>query len=139
MSFEIRTNRPYIEIRIFGTFTNEDLAQMALEARRIEAAEPVIRHRITDTREITELACDFRGVAAFARDRRDSVFPNAFKSAIIAPDIAHFGFARMFQTLNDHPMISIAIFPDGEEALEWLAAEGVDLPAKAWTPTPTPW
>lgn len=136
MSFEIRTDRPNIEIRIFGVFTNGDLRDLAKEARRIEAAEDPVRHRITDTREITELACDFRGVSEFAEDRRGCVFPNAFKSAIIAPDVAHFGFARMFQTLNDHPMISIAIFPEEREALAWLAAEGIDLPATAWTPTP---
>lgn len=137
MSFEFRTDGPIIEIRIFGTLTNDDLQQMAVEARRIEAAENPVRHRITDTREVTELACDFRGVSAFAEDRRRCAFPNAFKSAIIAPDVAHFGFARMFQTLNDHPKISIAIFPDEEGALEWLAADGVDLPSKSWTPAPT--
>lgn len=136
MSFEIRTDRPNIEIRIFGTFTNDDLGRLAIEARRIEVSEPVVRHRITDTREITQLACDFRGVAAFADDRRRCTFPNAFKSAIVAPDVAHFGFARMFQTLNDHPQISIAIFPDVDEALTWLSAVGVDLPAKSWTPPP---
>ena len=139
MSFEIRTDRPNLEIRIFGVFTNDDLRQLAIEARRIEAAENPVRHRITDTRGVTELACDFRGVAAFAEDRRRCAFPNAFKSAIIAPDVAHFGFARMFQTLNDHPMISIAIFPDEERALAWLSAEGVDLPSKSWTPTPAVW
>ena len=137
MSFEIRADRPIIEIRIFGSFTNDDLRQLAIEARRIEATENPVRHRITDTRGVTELACDFRGVAAFAEDRRRCAFPNAFKSAIVAPDVAHFGFARMFQTLNDHPKISIAIFPDEDGARTWLAADGVELPSSSWTPAPT--
>ncbi len=136
MSFEIRTDRPIIEVRIFGTFTNDDLEHIAIEARRIEAAESPVRHRITDTREITKLECDFQGISTFADDRRRCAFPNSFKSAIIAPDIAHYGFARMFQTLNDHPNIAIAIFPDEETARGWLGMDGVDLPAKPWAPSP---
>jgi len=136
MSFEIRTDLPVIEVRIFGTFTNDDLEHIAIEARRIECTESPVRHRLTDTREVTKLECDFRGISAFADDRRRCAFGNAFKSAIIAPDVAHYGFARMFQTLNDHPKISIAIFPDEETARTWLAADGVDLPARPWAPTP---
>jgi len=135
MSFEIRTDHPIIELRLFGTFTNDDLTHIAIEARRIETEEAVVRHRITDTREITKLDIDFRGVSAFADERRACAFPNAFKSAIVAPEVAHYGFARMFQTLNDHPRISIAIFPDEVAARDWLALDGVALPAKAWAPS----
>jgi hypothetical protein len=32
----------------------------------------------------------------------------------------HYGFARMFQMLNDNPRIQIRIFGTAEEAVEWL-------------------
>jgi hypothetical protein len=40
----------------------------------------------------------------------------------------------MFQTLNDHPQITIAIFPDAGEASAWLAVPGQDPPALTWRP-----
>ena len=39
MSFEIHTDGPHIEIRIFGTFPNDDLRRLAIEAGRIEASQ----------------------------------------------------------------------------------------------------
>jgi hypothetical protein len=34
----------------------------------------------------------------------------------------------MFQTLNDHPQITIAIFPDDDQALQWLQATALSAP-----------
>jgi hypothetical protein len=34
-----------------------------------------------------------------------------------------YGFARMFQTLNDNPRIEIEIFGDCESAQRWLNAQ----------------
>jgi len=47
---------------------------------------------------------------------------NYIKSAIVANNPSQFGFARMFQTLNDNPQIEIRIFPAAESAMEWLTA-----------------
>ena len=35
------------------------------------------------------------------------------------------GIARMFQTLNDNPQISIRIFTNAAEAMSWLQGEPV--------------
>jgi polysaccharide deacetylase 2 family uncharacterized protein YibQ len=89
---------------------------------------------LTDLRPVTRLEITFDGVLDVANQRMRTKFPNAFKSAIVASDVAHYGFARMFQTLNDHPQISIAIFPDTPKALQWLEAAGQELPQQAWAP-----
>lgn len=44
-------------------------------------------------------------------------FPNDFKSAIIVSTPVQRGMARMFQSLNDNPRITIRIFDDEAAAL----------------------
>jgi len=95
----------------------------------------VVRSRISDLRPAVRLDIDFNGVAALAAERVRRSFPNSFKSAIIAPDPARFGFARMFQTLNDNPQITLAIFRDEPEALAWIMAPGLAPPAMPWSPS----
>jgi hypothetical protein len=42
----------------------------------------------------------------------------------------------MFQTLNNHPQIVIAIFGDDEPALQWLKAPDLRPPDVPWLPRP---
>jgi hypothetical protein len=75
-----------------------------------------------------------KGCFAVAETRRRATLRNPVKSAIIASDIVRFGFARMFQTLNDNPQIVVAIFGDDESASQWLRLAGVRPPDVAWHP-----
>jgi hypothetical protein len=134
MPYTIKTGEPILHITLLGTLTNEDLAALAREAMDLERSLAVVPHRLTDTRPATRLEITFDGILDFANKRMQLKFPNSFKSAIVASDVVRFGFARMFQTLNDHPQISIAIFPDTPTALHWLEQPGHDLPGKAWAP-----
>ena len=134
MPFAITADEPILRVTLSGTLTNEDLAALAKEARRIESPLAVVPHRLTDLRPVTRLEINFQGVLAFVNERLRQTFPNSFKSAIVATDVAHFGFARMFATLNDHPQTSIALFPDDTEALSWLAESGQALPRRPWVP-----
>ena len=59
-------------------------------------------------------------VLSLAEARRRRTFPNSFKTTIIAMEPVHFGFARMFQALNDHAQIAVSIFDDDADALAWL-------------------
>jgi hypothetical protein len=120
-----------------GTFVNHDLSRGGDELDRIERSAVVVPHRISDMRPVERLEIDFAGVLDFALARRRLQFKNSFKSAIIAPDVAHFGFARMYQILIDHPQILISIFGDEESALVWLRMPGFFLPAREWQPSPT--
>lgn len=117
-----------------GTLTNEDLLDAARDVAEFERGRAIVPHRLSDVRPVARLEINFQGVLELANQRLALSFPNDFKSAIVATDIAHFGFARMFQTLNDHPQIAIAIFGDEAEARTWLAAPGQELPERPWVP-----
>lgn len=95
----------------------------------------MIPHRVTDLRHIERLEVDFDGVYTLAVRRRALHFPNRFKSAIVAVELVAYGFARMFQTLNFHPQIVIALFPDDAEAMRWIAEPGLEPPVRAWVPS----
>jgi hypothetical protein len=123
-----------LKIVFSGTFTNADMSLAAAELGEVERASDVAPHRTLDLRLVDRLEIDFKGVFAVAETRRRAVVKNPVKSAIIASDIVQFGFARMFQTLNDNSQVVLAIFGDEESALEWLRIAGVRPPDPAWHP-----
>ena len=128
MPFEIRFEGGLLRVVFSGTVTNSDLAGVADAAAHIEASWAVVPNRIADLRSIEQLDIDFTGVFAMAEARRQVRLKNPIKTALIASDPVHFGFARMFQTLNDHPQIAIAIFRDEEQALQWLQSADLAPP-----------
>jgi hypothetical protein len=134
----MRQENGLLKISFFGTLNNDDLARAAQEIAAFEATRDVAPHRLSDVRAVERLEIDFRSILAFAEDRRRRQFRNAFKSAIVASDIVHYGFARMFQTLNDHEQITIAIFGDDVSALEWLRRAGLEAPGRPWEPRLSP-
>ena len=123
-----------MEIVFSGTLTNDDLSRGADQVAEIERSCAVIPHRLADLRPVERLEIDFEGVLDLATKRRHLPFQNSFKSAIIAASTVHYGFARMYQTLNDHPQLCLAIFPDEEQALEWLKQAGTNPPEQPWQP-----
>jgi hypothetical protein len=124
MPFTIDTSQPTLRVTFTGTLSNQDLLDAGKEAARIESGYSVIPHRLCDLRPVTRVEINFQGVLALATERLKLTFPNSFKSAIIANDVVRYGFARMFETLNDHPQITIAIFSDEPEAMRWLSEAG---------------
>jgi hypothetical protein len=56
----------------------------------------------------------------FAAKRREAVLNHPIKSAFAAKLGLQVGFARMFQTLNNHKDIEIRIFADQKSAFQWL-------------------
>lgn len=136
MSYAIRMDDRILRVDFSGTFTNHDLSRGAIDMADLEEATAVIPHRIADLRPVERLEIDFVGVLALAEARRRRRFQNQFKTAIIAMDVVHYSFARMFQTLNDHPQILIAIFGDEREAMRWLRLPDFEPPARAFQPAP---
>ena len=57
---------------------------------------------------------------ALALKRAQRPIPSPIRSALVASKPVQFGFARMFQMLNDNPRIQIRIFSGLEEAEQWL-------------------
>jgi len=52
--------------------------------------------------------------------RAQRLIPAPIRSALVADKPIQFGFARMFQMLNDNPRVQIRIFGNLEEAQQWL-------------------
>jgi hypothetical protein len=59
-------------------------------------------------------------VFALAVKRGERAVPAPIRSALVANRPVQFGFARMFEMLNDNPRIQIRIFGNLEEAQRWL-------------------
>jgi len=134
MPFSVTQQGSLLRIVFSGTLTNRDLERGAERVAEIEDSCAVIPHRTADLRPVERLEIDFDGVLALANARRRRPFQNPFKSAIIAPSTPQYGFARMYQTLNDHPQMCIAIFENDERAMEWLNLASVTPPEKPWQP-----
>jgi len=128
MPIDVRFEGEILRITFSGALSQEDLSELTQSVMALEQQSAVIPHRITDMRPATGMNIDFHSVYELARLRRATRFPNTFKSALIASDLVHVGFARMFQTLNDHPSIFIEIFPDEPQALAWIHTPGFDPP-----------
>ena len=109
-----------IVIRMTGSLTLPELLEHADQLAEIEASRPVSPHRIAILP--SGLVCDlnFADLHAFAAKRREAPLKNPVKSAIVAGDAVQFGFARMYQTLNEHPYLRIEIFQSEAPAHAWL-------------------
>lgn len=134
MPYSVTQRGAMMKIVFSGTLTNDDLSRGADEVAEIERSCAVIPHRSADLRPVERLEIDFGGVLELAMKRRQLAFQNSFKSAVIAASTVHYGFARMYQTLNDHPQLCLAIFPDEDQAMEWLNQAGTNPPAEPWQP-----
>jgi len=134
MAYEMRTEGGVLKIVFSGTFTNADMSRAATELVEVEASSDIVPHRSADLRPVDRLEIDFKGVFGVTDARRRRNLRNPIKTAIIASDIVQFGFARMFQTLNDHPQIVIAIFGNDESAHQWLQLADLRPPEVAWHP-----
>jgi len=65
----------------------------------------------------------FTDVSAFAKRRRLQDARNAIRTALVARRPVELGFARMWQTMNDLPDVTVEIFEDEESARSWLASD----------------
>ena len=110
----------FIVIRMSGSITLPELLEHAEGIAAIEASQPVTPHRIAILP--SGLVCDlsFSELHAFAAKRRAARLKNPVKSAIVAGDAVQFGFARMYQALNEHPNLQIEVFQSEEPAFAWL-------------------
>ncbi len=120
MPIKITEENDYLHLAFSVVVTAAELHEAGAATWAIERDLTVVPPRITDLTEVTNLDLDFNAIWRLAEDRKKKPFPNSFKSAIVAPKDHLLGFARMFQTLNDHPQITIRIFPDLPSARAWI-------------------
>ena len=109
-----------IRITFPRTVRKEDIVSLIEEINLVEDEYSPFPDRIVDFREV-ELF-DFRadGMFQFARHRAEKKFPNRLKSALLIGNDYQLGVARMFQTLNTNPQMTVEIFTDERKAAAWI-------------------
>lgn len=122
MPYEIRVQDGLIRIRFHGVVVDSELADFGDSLLALEAGLPLLPDRIADFTDVTQMRFGFPAMLELAERRKNRTLPNRIRTAIIATDGVRFGYARMFQTLNDHPQVTIAIFRDLETALGWITS-----------------
>ncbi|HKU14748.1 MAG TPA: STAS domain-containing protein [Steroidobacteraceae bacterium] len=123
MPFEIRAEGNYLVTRLSGVLDLRGLGALVAEMERLEGLPAGPQDRITDLTELERIDVGFEEVFAVANRRAQRAVAKPIRSALIAVQPVHYGFARMFQMLNDNPRIQIRIFASRAEAVEWLAGD----------------
>jgi hypothetical protein len=123
MPFQLLLQPEFLRVVVTGRLTREEVIALGIEVRKLEETCGRLPNRLTDVGgvEISEITAE--DVREFARRRREARYPNPFRNAIVAPQPLQFGYARMFQTLADHPDIATQVFSDEASALAWLRPE----------------
>ena len=109
-----------LRVQLSGELRHEEFDELLSSLRHFDDTLDVVPDRLFDLSAIEIRNPDFRAVQDLAHRRRVSRFRNHFRTAIIAPHAVAFGYARMFQILNDNPQIEIRIFETQEAAEQWL-------------------
>src|SRR5262245_37216221 len=121
MPYTFDNNPRLFRIALVGHITMWDLHGMRTDVSEAEKLLAVIPPRIIDLSGATSGETTWVDLLAIVEDRREQLFPNAFKVALVAPRDIDIGNARQFQILADSPQIRSQIFENIEEAEQWLA------------------
>ncbi len=109
-----------IHVTFAGAITAADLTVVMQHTLDLEAGLTRAPDRLIDLGPSSTLAIGFRDIANVAQLRRAIAPANPIRTAVIAHSAAQHGYARMFQTLNDHPSVTVAVFSDRAAAEAWL-------------------
>ena len=120
MSYTIVVERDLVRLTLTGDLTQQDLAGIAAAADDIQRDLDPVPPRFTDMTGITDLKVSYPAVRKLADKIRAMSLASESKSAIVVGSTSQMGIARMFQTLNDNPRITINIFSAEADALKWL-------------------
>jgi hypothetical protein len=120
MAVDITFDGILIRITFSGTLTSADLLDGIRFLIELESRVSPVPHRLIDFGPSTTIAVGFGDIANLTDLRRSIPPPNPIRTALVWYTPAQQGFARMFQTLNDHPLVTVAVFPDHFRAEAWL-------------------
>ncbi|HWA28167.1 MAG TPA: hypothetical protein VG734_21125 [Lacunisphaera sp.] len=124
VAYQIKEEPAFIRISFSGTLKARELQSALKELEAMEAASVTLPPRLIDLSDVVKSEINAEDVQAVASRRKSRRFPNSFRSAIVAPEPAQYGYARMFQSLTDHPDIRIQVFESVDKATAWLTAKG---------------
>jgi hypothetical protein len=122
VAFDAKITSGMVFLTFRGQVTAEDIRDMTDLLKRIEIEARVSPDRMADLSLIEGISLNFSVITNYATARRTASLRNKVKAAIVAPHPLQYGFARMFQTLNDNPDIIMEIFTDKDSGLAWISA-----------------
>lgn len=120
MAVEMVFDGPWIEVTFDGTITAADLSAVMHYAIDLERRVSPAPDRLVDLGPSTRLAIGFGDMANLVQMRRAIPLANSVRTAVVTHSSVQQGYARMFQTLNDHPLVTVQVFPRRAAAVAWL-------------------
>ena len=120
MPYHLTAEPTFLRVVFVGELTGRDLQVLAHDVEAAERAHAVAPNRLFDLSQVSRMAIGFREAWDLVERRQALPLANRIKTALVAPWPVTVGFARMFQTLNDHPQVEVVIFPTIEAAEGWL-------------------
>ena len=123
MPFSCEFKQTLLQMAFWGPVSGEEVDAALLQVERIEAEAVRSPDRLVDISGVEDVRVDYGFVERIAARRRNAVHKNPVRAAIVAPRPLQYGFARMFQTLNENERMDIQIFEQVADAQRWLAAD----------------
>jgi hypothetical protein len=121
MEYTVDTNEGIWRVTFFGTMTYQDLLELEEQVKKIHESNFVDLNGLVDLREVSNIHLDFVALSGFTAALRNRSLPNKVRVAIIAMGPIQYGYARMFQTLLNHPQIEVEVFINEKDALDWFS------------------
>jgi len=121
MPVHVQMEGERMRIDFSGKISMPDMWQLLETVTAIETALGRAPDRIADLTKAEGIEFSFSSMARITETRIRTEIPNPVKSAIVVGQPVQFGFARMLQTLNQHPKITVEIFRDRAAAEAWLS------------------
>jgi hypothetical protein len=121
MAYSMSFDGPLLVIRLHGMVTTVELDTVTDEVIELEQGGTNAPPRMTDIRDVTDSNVRYPELAKIAERARTRPLAAPVRSAIVVAKPVQLGYARMFQTLNEHPKVTVRIFEDEPAARKWLA------------------
>lgn len=120
MPYSIQETPLGLRIAYAGTLNAAELHASLDESEGMLANAQQWPDHLIDLRGVELSALGFPDILSVAKRRESITPPNAIRTAIVADSPTLRGFARMFQSLNNNPNITIQVFGDVSDAEGWL-------------------
>lgn len=116
VSYSIDPNQKLVTSRIWGTVTNDEVAQHNRQLRTDSLFDPTYR-QLADMSNVTQNMVTFDNVQETARDQ---YFAPGTRRALLVSDDTTFGLCRMYATYAEGLGQIINVFRNRKEAEAWL-------------------
>ena len=117
-----------VDVRFTGGATRAEIDEVNEEAYA-HHYEDELRYAIFDFAAVARIDISADAIYEIAEaDKRHSALRPRFLAALVAPNPAEYGLARMWQGYAAEANIESAVFTSRAEALAWLKEHGIEVP-----------